>query len=140
MVTDMSNMNSNADKKNNIILAQFETNLKNHGFSTKTIKSHIDSLDFFCTYLSYYEPYKSLYEMNAGDVSGFLSDFFPRKAMWASPANVKSYVATFKKFFKFSLALNHIPLAEYEYLLTLIKEDKELWIEASSFNDDDTEW
>ena len=60
--------------------------------------------------------------------------------MWASPANVKSYISTFKKFFKFSLALNHIPLAEYEYLLILIKEDKELWIEASSFNDGDTEW
>ncbi len=141
MAPDMLSMNNDVDEKNNMFLAQFENNLKEDGLSTKTIKSHIDSLGFFCTYLSYYEPYKSLYEMNAGDVSGFLGDFFPRKAMWASPTNVKSYIATFKKFFKFSLALNHIPVAEYDYLLTLIKEDKELWIEASSLiNDDNDEW
>jgi site-specific recombinase XerD len=133
-------MTDDIDKKNNIILEQFEANLKQDGLSTKTIKSHLGSLEFFCTYLSYYEPYKSLYEMNAGDVSDFLSDFFPRKAMWACPSNVKSYIATFKKFFRFSLEHNYIPLAEYDYLLTLIKEDKELWIEASSFNEDDIEW
>lgn len=78
--------------------------------------------------------------MNAGDVSGSQGDLFPQKALRASPANLKSYILTFKKSFKFSLALNHIPLTEYEYLLILIKEDKELWIEASSFHDDDTEW
>ncbi len=125
------------DEKNNIILTQFENSLKEDGLSTNTIKSHIGNIDFFCTYLSYYDECKSLCEMNSGDVSGFLDDFFPRKAMWASPSSVKAYIATFKKFFKFSLSLNNIPLAEYDYLLTLIKEDKEQWIEASSFNDDD---
>ena len=89
------------DEKNNHLLDKFETNLKEDGLSANTIKSHIGNIDFFCTYLSYYEECKSLYEMNSGDVSGFLDHFFPTKAMWASPANVKSYIATFKKFFKF---------------------------------------
>ena len=135
----MSDINNDVDVKNNIFLTQFENHLKEEGLSTKTIKSHMASLGFFCTYLSYYESDKSLYKMNSGDVSQFLSDFFPRKAMWASPTNVKSYIAIFKKLFKFSLVLNHIPQAEYDYLLTLIKEDKDQWIDASSFNNDD-EW
>lgn len=137
----MSDINKDTNEKNNTVLEKFKTDLKEAGLSEKTIKSHIGNIDFFCTYLSYYDESKSLYEMNAGDVSGFLDYFFPRKAMWASPASVKSYISTFKKFFKFSLALNNIPLAEYDYLLMLIKEDKEQWIEASSFNgNDDDEW
>lgn len=122
---------ANPDKNTNII-NQFKDYLVSEGLSKKTIKSHIDNLEFFCTYLSYYEPSRSLDEMDAGDVSDFLSDFFPRKAMWASPANVRSCIATFKKLFKFSLTLNYIPLEEYDYFLTLVKEDKELWIEASA--------
>ena len=125
----MSSLNSDTDKRNKIILGQFENDLKEKNLSTKTIKSHMDNLDFFCIYLSYYEP-RTLDEINASDVSDFLSDFFPRKAMWASPAHVKSYISTFKKFFMFSLALNCVTLDEYSWLLTLIKEDKEMWIEA----------
>jgi site-specific recombinase XerD len=127
----MSSFNSDTDKKNKIILGQFENDLKEKNLSTKTIKSHMDNLDFFCIYLSYYEP-RALDEIDASDVSNFLSDFFPRKAMWASPAHVKSYISTFKKFFMFSLALNCITLDEYSWLLTLIKADKEMWIEAVS--------
>ena len=43
------------DEKNNIILTQFENSLKEDGLSTNTIKSHIGNIDFFCTYLSYYD-------------------------------------------------------------------------------------
>ena len=125
----MSSLNSDTDKRNKIILGQFENDLKEKNLSTKTIKSHMDNLDFFCIYLSYYEP-RALDEIDASDVSNFLSDFFPRKAMWASPAHVKSYISTFKKFFMFSLAPNCITLDEYSWLLTLIKADKEMWIEA----------
>ena len=127
----VSNMKNDVER-NSIILGQFENDLKKNGLSTKTIKSHMGNLDFFCTYLSYYELSRSLDEMDSGDVSDFLSDFFPRKAMWASPAYVKSYISTFKKFFRFSLEFNYIPLDEYNYLLTLIEEDKELWIEAAA--------
>ena len=84
------------------------------------------NLDFFCIYISYYAP-RALDEIDAGDIS----DFFPRKAMWASPAHVKSYISTFKKFFTFSLDLHCVTLDEYSELLTLIKEDKELWLEAA---------
>ena len=100
--------------------------------SRKTIKTHIDNLDFFCTYLSYYEhSNKPLDETDKGDISDFLSDFFPRKAMWASQAHVKSNIATFKKFFKFSLAHNYIKLNEYNDLLGLIDEEKDMWIAAA---------
>ncbi len=51
--------------------------------------------------------------------------------MWASPAYVKSYISTFKKFFKFSLTLNYVSVDEYNSLLEIIKEEKEFWVEAA---------
>ncbi len=62
--------------------------------------SGYDVYDFFTDYLVYYEPLKRLDEADDGDVFTFLSSWFPRKAMWANETNVKSYLASFKKFFK----------------------------------------
>jgi site-specific recombinase XerD len=70
------------------------------GLSKKTVKNHVDNIDFFAEYLVYYEPCK-LDEADASDVYGFLSDWFPRKAMWASPNSTRSNMASFRKFFKF---------------------------------------
>jgi len=85
---------------NQPILNAFEVGLEQSGLSEKTIQIHVTNIDFFTNYLVYYEPLKKLDEANSGDVWMFLDDWFPRKALWASITSVTSYLASFKKFFR----------------------------------------
>jgi len=123
-------------EKNKPLINKFLNYLKESGLSSKTIKSHMDNLSFFEEYLVYYEPCESLFEVDSIDVSEFLGDFFPRKAMWASPAHIKSNISTFKKFFKFLNIINIIDQDAYDDLLETIKEEKEEWISSATFNDE----
>src|SRR5260370_39159501 len=75
---------------NQPILDDFRAWLEQTGLAEKTIKNHVDNIDFFTEYLVYYEPLEKLDEADGSDVWMFLSDWFPRKAMWASEASVKS--------------------------------------------------
>ena len=86
--------------ENQPILDSFQAWLQESGLSQKTVTSHIGNIAFFAEYLVYYDPIKRLDEANSGDVGMFLSDWFPRKALWASVNTVKSYLASFRKFFK----------------------------------------
>ena len=81
------------------ILANFQTSLEHAGLAKKTVKNHVENIDFFTDYLTYYESLKRLDEGDDDDVSSFLLNWFPRKALWASVSSTKSYLASFKKFF-----------------------------------------
>ena len=87
-------------EQNAPILASFQKSLEQAGLAKKTIKNHVENIDFFAEYLVYYEPLTRLDEADEGDISSFLMDWFPRKAMWASVSSTKSYLASFKKFFQ----------------------------------------
>ena len=88
-------------KRNEPILKGFQAWLVQNGLAPKTVKNHISNIEFFIEYLISYEPLSSLEEANGSDVYGFLMDWYPRKAMWASKENTKSYMATFRKYFKY---------------------------------------
>jgi len=49
-------------------------------------------------------------------------------------------MTTFKKFFKWMISLNFISKDEYEYLMELIKEEKEDWFNSVSYEDDSFCW
>src|SRR5215469_304004 len=85
---------------NQPVLHEFQAWLEQSGLAEKTIRTHVNNINFFTNYLVYYEPLKKLDEANSGDVWMFLDDWFPRKALWASITSVKSYFASFKKFFQ----------------------------------------
>ena len=121
--------------ENKIILDEFRMALNTKQLSEKTIKSNIDNIDFFAEYLKYYEPLEGLSTSSAYDVNDFLGEWFPRKAMWASPSNVRSYISSFKKFFNWMVNEQKLPLEEYADLLSLIKEEKEAWLAASSYEE-----
>ena len=74
--------------------------LKQSGLSEETIYNHVTNIEFFTKYLVYYEPLQKLDEAKSGDVWMFLVDWYPRKTLCASARSVKSYSASFKKFFK----------------------------------------
>ena len=119
------------------ILASFQTALEQAGLAKKTIKNHVENIDFFTDYLTYYEPLKRLDEADEGDVSSFLLDWFPRKALWASVSSTKSHLASFKKFFVWMGETQRISPEVVDDILTMMKEDRQEFIEAV---DDDDSW
>ena len=117
-------------KHNAPILASFQTSLAHAGLARKTVKNHVDNIDFFTEYLVYYEPLKRLDEADEGDISAFLLDWFPRKALWASVSNTKQYLASFKKFFQWMGDTQRIAPEVVEDVLTTLKEEREDFLDA----------
>ncbi len=117
------------------ILASFQTSLAQAGLAKKTVKNHVDNIDFFTEYLVYYEPLTRLDEADEGDVSSFLLDWFPRKALWASVSSTKSYLASFKKFFVWMGETQRVSSEIVDDVLTTMKEERQDFLDA--VNDDD---
>lgn len=120
-------------EKNKKLVDGFKKHLQQNNLSHKTIKSQTQDLDFFTEYLVYYEPFQELSETDTSDVSEFLGDFFPRKALWANQDSVKQYITVFKKFFKWMVSIGLMQEDEYECLLDEIKESKEEWLSSVDY-------
>ena len=113
---------------NQPILADFQAWLEQSGLSEKTVKNHVDNIDFFTKYLVYSFPLKKLDEADSGDVWMFLADWFPRKALWASATSVKSYCASFKKFFQWMEETGRISQETVAGVLDTLREDREAFL------------
>jgi intergrase/recombinase len=122
-------------QKNEKLLQEFKDWLEAKGLSDKTVKKHVENIDFYINeYLTYYEvqgPEENVYE-----IASFLGDWFVRKAMWASKTAIKDYCAGFKKFYKFLEEKEMITEADYKELLSIIKERKSDWLQTISRYDD----
>ncbi len=113
---------------NQPILADFRARLEQSGLSEKTVKTHVDNINFFTNYLVYHEPLKKLNEADSEDVWMFLADWFPRKAMWASATSVKSNIASFKKFFQWMGETGRVSPATVAGVLHTLKEDRDTFL------------
>jgi site-specific recombinase XerD len=122
---------------NQSILDEFQSWLKNTGVTTKTVKNHIDNMSFFAEYLVYYDSLNKLDEADAGDVYDFLADWFPRKAMWACESSTKSYMASFRKFFKFLRESNRVDDDSEIEVRDTLKEYRDEFLDAVALDDDD---
>ena len=125
---------------NQPILDEFASWLKKSGLAQATIEKHVENMDFFAEYLMYYEPLYALNEADAEDVTSFLLDWYPRKAMWASVSHTKSHMATFRKFFKFTSETNRIDKVVEDEVRQVLKDEKDAFLEAVEFDDDDDWW
>lgn len=115
-------------KVNEQYLILFQEYLLEKGLKDKTIRNHLNNVSFYINdYLNYYDPQ----EMVRGcyDISGFLGDWFIRKAMWSSRESIKSTAASIKKFYKCMLEKGHVSKADYQYLVETIKEKMPDWLE-----------
>jgi site-specific recombinase XerD len=115
---------------NRPILDGFRAWLEQAGLAEKTIKNHVDNIDFFTHYLVYNDPLEKLDEADGSDVRMFLTDWFPRKALWASVTSVKSYVASFKKFFQWMGETGRVSLEIVADVLATLKEGRDEFLEA----------
>jgi site-specific recombinase XerD len=113
---------------NEPILADFRIWLEQSGLAKKTVKTHVDNIDFFTNYLVYHEPLKKLNQAESDDVWMFLADWFPRKAMWASATSVKSNIASFKKFFQWIGETGRVSPETVAGVLTTLKEDQDTFL------------
>jgi site-specific recombinase XerD len=109
---------------NQPLLDDFEAWLEQSGLNEKTVKTHVSNIDFFTNYLVYNEPLKKLDEATDSDVYLFLADWFPRKALWASATSVKSYLASFKKFFQWMGETGRVSPETVTDVLDTLKEDR----------------
>lgn len=117
---------------NQPLLDRFHDWLAHSGISLKTIQSHKDNIAFFATYLVYYDPLQRLDEATSGDVWMFLADWFPRKALWASEASVRAYLASFRKFFRWMGDTQHVAPEEVTAVLTMLKDERDTFLRAAS--------
>lgn len=110
------------EKNNELVLKAFQSYLsKDLGLSDKVVRRHIDNTTFFLdTYLTYYgirTPVTDFF-----DVEDCLADFFPRKALWSSIAEVKRMGASLKKFYTFlevAQVITRIELKEVKEHITM---------------------
>jgi site-specific recombinase XerD len=114
---------------NQPILEGFEHWLKQAGLSEQTIKAHVDNMRFFSRYQLWYGySLRRLDEATEGDVYDFLEDWFPRKALWASVASMKVYLASFKKFFKWMGESGLVAPQTVEDVLATLKDSRNLFL------------
>ena len=113
---------------NQPLLENFRAWLEQSGLAEKTVKTHVDNINFFTNYLVYYEPLKKLDEATSGDVWMFLANWFPRKALWASVPSVKSNIASFKKFFQWMGETGRVSPETVANVLTTLKERRDYFL------------
>ena len=122
-------------KANKGLLKEFEAWLKAAGLSKKTIKNHLDNVDF---YLNEYLLYEDAIEAKDGveDVGMFLGYWFIKKAMWASKSSIKSNATSLKKFYTFMHEKGLIKKEELTGLKQTIKEEMPEWLATLQRYDD----
>ncbi len=126
-------------KSNEKLLKKFNDYLVKKGLSQKTIKEHVSNIDFYINeYLLYYDanlPQEGIFKIN-----GFLGDWFPRKALWASVTSVKSYIASFKKFYSWLVDQGLNTTEDLKEMKEWIKEDKDEWIADVQYEEEDLDY
>ena len=114
---------------NQPILDGFEHALRQSGLSEQTIKAHVDNIRFFARYLLLYAySLRRLDEATEGNVYDFLEDWFPRKALWASVASMKVYLASFKKFFTWMGETGLVAPETVEDVRSTLKDSRNLFL------------
>jgi site-specific recombinase XerD len=119
---------------NQPILKAFRAWLERTGISAKTVKNQVEDIAFFGEYLVYYDnPLKRLDEADEGDVYSFLSDWFPRKALWSSPSSVKAYLTSFRKFFNWLGETGRVSEQVVRDVVDTLKEERETFLQAAEY-------
>lgn len=122
-------------KANSKLLKDFDTWLKISKLKDKTIKKHLDNVDFYINEFLLYEDAEDAKD-GASSIGMFLGYWFIKKAMWASPAQIKSNAASLKKFYTFLFEKKLINKEDLDDLKDRIKEDMPEWIATMNrYND-----
>ena len=116
-------------KENETLLKGFEKELQKVNLSPKIIKKHIFNIDCF---LNNYLLYSEAINAAAGitEIWGYLGDFFIRKCMWSTPAQIKHNATSFKKFYSYMEDVGKVSKDELEAMNFEIKTFLPMWVET----------
>ncbi|BBO83768.1 hypothetical protein DSCO28_43340 [Desulfosarcina ovata subsp. sediminis] len=114
-------------KENDNILNEFKEYLIQKGLKLKTVNNHVSNVDFYINeFLLYEDAIKA--KDGVDEIGMFLGYWFIKKAMWSSPAQIKSNAASLKKFYTFMNEKGRIKREDLDCLKERIKEDMPEWI------------
>lgn len=100
-------------EKNKKYLDLFKQDMVEKGLAPKTIKKHVNNIDFF---LNTFLLREGVFTMEEGLLrADEFFDFFIRKCMWSSPNSIKENGASLKKFYK--------SMADHEFISQLDSKD-----------------
>lgn len=125
--------------KNEKYLDEFREDLEKAGLKEKTIEKHCQNVDFYInSFLLREEPLEMVHGTESWYLNEFLGYYFIRKCLWSTPAEIKSNIASFKKFYKIMLQRGYIDESNYRELLETIKINKDEWLsDCEAYNDPD---
>lgn len=118
---------------NGVMLASFESYLLNkESLSKSTVRKYVSALtDYTNTYLLYYRISTVVTDME--EVTGFFSDFYIRKFMWASKTNLQQTSRALKKLYDFLYEAEEINAEELKIVKENIAEDTREGIEYMEY-------
>lgn len=121
-------------------LREFEQDLEQAGLKDATIGRHLFNAELFLnTWLAEHEGLTM--EEGLEYMDEFLGDWYIRRCMWSTPANIKSTAASLKKFYKSMADHGHIGAADHKALVSEIKSELPEWQRRCwLYNDPNTEW
>jgi hypothetical protein len=121
------------------LLRRFSDNMAAKNLSAKTIRKHLDNIDFYINeFLLYEEPLPP--EDGVSSIDYFFGSWFIRKAMWASVTSIKDNIASLKRFYAFMHEIGRISREELAEMKKDIKMGKEEWLETlKRYDDPDTD-
>ena len=119
---------------NRKLLDDFRAWLQNKKLVDNTINNHVSNVDL---YINEFLLYREACEAKNGydSIGMFLGDWFIRKTMWASCANIKTNAASLKKFYTFMFEKGYISSENLEELKEMIKEEMLDWLEELKIYD-----
>ena len=138
MVDDYAEYEANCERirqSNEKLLDDFKNWLGTKGLADKTIRKHIENIDFYINEYLLYEDATEPQE-GVGNVSMFLGYWFIKKAMWASAASIKSNAASLKKFYAYLHERELVSREELDDLKETIKEEMPEWLATLDRYDD----
>ena len=107
---------------NEDLLDEFKKWLQDSGLVSKTIKKHIENIDFYINEYLLYEDATNP-EDGIDEIGMFLGYWFIKKAMWASAASITSNAASLKKFYTYLHEQGKVSGEDLGFLKERIKEE-----------------
>jgi intergrase/recombinase len=121
--------------ENQELLGEFENWLHEANLGEKTIKKHINNVDFYINTFLLYEDATAAKDGTL-EIGFFLGYWFIKKAVWASKASIKSNAASLKKFYTFLYQRGDIKEEALDNLKAQIKEEMPEWVATLQRYDD----
>lgn len=122
------------EEQNEKYLNIFEEHLKKENIKQRTIDKHISNVDFYINHCLMYSIPKTV-DKGCGDEIGYFISTFICQKTWPSITLINECCTSIKKFYKCMMENNVVTKDQYDYLVSYIKDNKEMWIDDFKHSD-----